>query len=256
MALDRRRFLTLAAVGSAAGSWLSSVAARTVTPPPRFQAVAFDAFPVFDPRPVFARAEALFPGEGAELSNAWRTRQFEYQWLRATSGRYADFWQTTEDGLVFAAKQIGIELTSDKRAQLMQAYLELEAWPDVLPALRLLKEAGVRLVFLSNMTRRLLEAGIRNSALEGLFEQVLSTDQIKAYKPEPRAYQMGIDALGLKPESILFAAFAGWDVAGAKWFGYPTFWVNRLNSPGEELGVSADAAGRDLMDLAHFVTAH
>jgi len=138
----------------------------------------------------------------------------------------------------------------------MQAYLELEAWPDVLPALRLLKEAGVRLVFLSNMTRRLLEAGIRNSALEGLFEEVLSTDQIKAYKPEPRAYQMGIDALGLKPESILFAAFAGWDVAGAKWFGYPTFWVNRLNSPGEELGVSADAAGRDLMDLARFVTAH
>jgi 2-haloacid dehalogenase len=242
MALDRRRFLTLAAVGSGAGSWLSSV--------------AFDAFPVFDLRPVFARAEALFPGEGAALSNAWRTRQFEYQWLRATSGRYADFWQTTEDGLVSAAKQIGIELTADKRAQLMQAYLELEAWPDVLPALRLLKEAGMRLVFLSNMTRRLLEAGIRNSALEGLFEQVLSTDQIKAYKPEPRAYQMGIDALGLKPESILFAAFAGWDVAGAKWFGYPTFWVNRLNSPSEELGVSADAAGRDLMDLARFVTAH
>jgi 2-haloacid dehalogenase len=172
MALDRRRFLTLAAVGSGAGSWLSSV--------------AFDAFPVFDLRPVFARAEALFPGEGAALSNAWRTRQFEYQWLRATSGRYADFWQTTEDGLVSAAKQIGIELTADKRAQLMQAYLELEAWPDVLPALRLLKEAGMRLAFLSNMTRRLLEAGIT------------------------RAYQMGIDALGLKPESILFAAFAGW----------------------------------------------
>jgi 2-haloacid dehalogenase len=34
---------------------------------------------------------------------------------------------------------------------------------------------------------------------------------------------MEIDAFTLKREEILFAAFAGWDAAGAKWFGYPTF---------------------------------
>jgi 2-haloacid dehalogenase len=50
-------------------------------------------------------------------------------------------------------------------------------------------------------------------------------------------------------------AFAGWDAAGAKWFGYPTFWVNRLNLPGEELGVTADAIGRDLTDVVRFVKA-
>ena len=81
----------------------------------------------------------------------------------------------------------------------------------------------------------------------------LSTDQIRAYKPDPRAYQMAIDALQLQREDILFAAFAGWDAAGAKWFGYPTFWVNRLNLPGEELGVTPDAMGRDLTDLVRFV---
>jgi 2-haloacid dehalogenase len=94
------------------------------------------------------------------LSNAWRTRQFEYQWLRALSGRYVDFWQTTEDGLVFAAKLLQLELTPDKRAQLMQAYLGLTTWPDVPSALRSLQEAGVRLAFLSNMTAKMLEAGI------------------------------------------------------------------------------------------------
>ena len=80
-----------------------------------------------------------------------------------------------------------------------------------------------------------------------------STDQIRAYKPEPRAYQMALDALQLQREEILFAAFAGWDAAGAKWFGYPTFWVNRLNLPGEELGVTPDAIGRDLTDVVRFV---
>jgi len=58
---------------------------------------------------------------------------------------------------------------------------------------------------------------------------------------------------GIEREAILFAPFAGWDAAGARWFGYPTFWVNRLDLPSEELGITADAVGRDLKDLAGFV---
>ena len=98
------------------------------------------------------------------------------------------------------------------------------------------------------------EAGIKNAGLDGVFAHVLSTDQIRAYKPEPRAYQMALDALQLQREEILFVAFAGWDAAGAKWFGYPTFWVNRLHLPGEALGVTPDAMGRDLTDVVRFVT--
>jgi 2-haloacid dehalogenase len=105
------------------------------------------------------------------------------------------------------------------------------------------------------MTAKILEAGIKNAGLEGIFEHVLSTDQVRAYKPDPRAYHMAMDAFQLKREEILFAAFAGWDAAGAKRFGYPTFWVNRLNLPGEELGVTPDAIGRDLTDLVSFVKA-
>jgi 2-haloacid dehalogenase len=202
---------------------------------------------------VFALAETLFPGKGTELGNAWRTRQFEYQWLRALGGQYADFSRTTEDALVFAARQLQLDLTPDKRAQLMAAYAKLTAWPDVAPALHALKDGGIRLALLSNMTAAMLEAGIENAGLDGLFEHVLSTDRIRTYKPDPRAYRMGVDALKLPREEIVFAAFAGWDVAGAKWFGYPTVWVNRAGSPAEELGVVPDAAGRDLGTLVRFV---
>jgi 2-haloacid dehalogenase len=66
---------------------------------------------------------------------------------------------------------------------------------------------------------------------------------------------MGIDAFKLKREEILFVAFAGWDAAGAKSFGYPTFWVNRLGLPAEKLGVTADAVGPNLTDLVTFVKA-
>ncbi len=251
MPFNRREFVV--AASSAAVGLLVPTALAQAAATSKIKAVAFDAFPILDPRPVFARAEELFQGRGAELSNLWRTRQFEYTWLRTLSRRYADFWKVTEDALVFAAKMLKLDLTAAKRQSLMQAYLELKAYPDVRPALEALGETGVRLAFLSNATAPMLHAGIKNSGLENFFERVLSTDEVKTYKPDPIAYQMGLDALKLKKEEIAFAAFAGWDAAGATSFGYPTFWVNRLDLPAEELDVAPDAMGRNLNDLVAFV---
>ncbi len=67
----------------------------------------------------------------------------------------------------------------------------------------------------------MLRANIRSAGLDGMFERVLSTDEARTFKPDPRAYQLGVDALKVKREEILFVAFAGWDAAGAKLFGYP-----------------------------------
>jgi 2-haloacid dehalogenase len=148
-----------------------------------------------------------------------------------------------------------IELSADQRDQLMQSYLTLKAWPDVLPAWKALRDAGIRMAFLSNLTDAMLDAVVRNSGLGGFLESHLSTDKVRAFKPDPRAYQMGLDAFKLPKDEIAFAAFAGWDAAGARWFGYPTFWVNRLNLPVEELGVIPDGVGSGLGDLVKFVTA-
>ena len=82
---------------------------------------------------------------------------------------------------------------------------------------------------------------------------MLSTDQGATYKPDPRAYQLGPDALKLTREEILFVAFAGWDAAGAKLFGYPTYWVNRQHLPAEEIGVRPDGSGGTLTDLVAFL---
>jgi 2-haloacid dehalogenase len=252
MFVNRRKFVTLAAAGA--------VTATAIAPDARgasakFKAIAFDGFPIIDPRPVFARAEEIFPGKGSELSNAWRIRQFEYTWLRTLGGRYADFRQVTEESLVFAARMLKIDLSAGQRDQLMQTYLRLKAWSDVAPALAQLREAGIRMAFLSNLTGAMLDAAVRNSGLEGFFEDHLSTDKVGAFKPDPRAYQMAVDAFNLRKEEIAFAAFAGWDAAGAKWFGYPTFWVNRLNLPVEELAVVPDGIGSGLGDLVEFVLA-
>ena len=250
MKIDRREFMRLAAGTLACGTAVASAEAKS---PAGFKAIVFDAFPIFDPHPVAARIEALFPGKGGPIMNAWRTRQFEYQWLRALSGRYADFLQATEEALLFACKQLKLDLSPDQRQQLMSEWSNLKVWPDVPEAINALHEAGLRLAVLSNMTGSVLANGLKNARLDSLFEVILSTDQIRSFKPDPRTYQLATDRLQLRRDEILFVPFAGWDVAGAKWFGYPTFWVNRFDAPAEELGVEADAAGEELSSLVRFV---
>ena len=147
----------------------------------------------------------------------------------------------------------GLTLSPISAGSLMQTWLTLKAWPDVAPALKQLKAAGIRMAFLSNLTEKMMDAVVKNSALEGFLEPHLSTDKVKVFKPDPRAYQMGIDAFKLGKQEIVFAAFAGWDAAGAKWFGYPTFWVNRMNAAIEELGVAPDGTGSGLADLVKFL---
>lgn len=262
MPLSRRRFVYQLGVGglgvTAAGLVASSAVAPTLvahqgaTRAP-IRAVLFDAFPVFDPRPVAALAEAEVPGRGAELMALWRTRQFEYTWLRVVAEDYADFWQCTDDALRFAVASLNVQLSAAQRERLMNAYLALPPWPDAPAALRALREAGVRLGFLSNFTPVMLEASLRQSGLADMFEHVLSTDRTRTFKPDARAYQLGVETLRLPRDQIVFAAFAGWDAAGAKRFGYPTFWVNRLQAPPEELGVRPDASGPSLAELVAFV---
>jgi len=252
--MNRRLFMTLTAAGLATTWWpaRSPGLAALAESKSRIKALAFDAFPIFDPRPVFALADRMYPGSG--LSDEWRTRQFEYTWLRVAAHQYADFWQVTQDSLEFAATKLKLRLPPDDRARLLNAYLELKAWPEVISVLESLKTAGLTLALLSNLTPTMLTANIKSAGLSGMFERVLSTDDARTFKPDPRAYQLGVDALKLRREEILFVAFAGWDVAGAKLFGYPTYWVNRQGLPPEELGVRSDGTGETLRDLVAFLS--
>jgi len=250
MNIARRRLLALTVSALSAPRLLAQPKA------PRWHAVAIDGLVVFDTWRVQRVAEERFPGFGAALATAWRSRQFEYQWLRTTGEHYADFLSVTNDSLEFAARSLGLELSADTRAALMDVYVALDVWPDAGPALHALRESGMQLAFLSNMTAAMLNDGIARAGLGGLFDYVLSTDAVQAFKPAPRAYALGPSVLRVPKESILFVASAGWDAAGASWFGYPTYWVNRNAAPHESLGKRPDGAGPDLSSLVQYVREH
>ena len=219
----------------------------------RFKAVAFDYFVLFNPDSVVSDAERIFPGKGRQLTDVWRTRQFEYTWLRSITNHYADFFAVTEDALVYAAKVVNVPLTPEHKQALLDAYMHLAPWPDTDASLRRLRAAGILVIALANFTPAMLRANAQHARVTGLFDALVSTDENHTFKPDPRAYQLGIDRMHLAKEEIVFAAFGGWDAAGAKLFGYPTVWVNRFNQPVEELGVQPDYVATNLTGLLQFV---
>ena len=220
---------------------------------PRFKAVAFDYFVLFNPDSVVSNVEQIFPGKGREFTSLWRTRQFEYTWLRSIAHRYVDFMAVTEDALTYTTNAMRLELTPEQKRHLLDSYLHLTPWPDTLDTLRRLRESGIRVIALANFSPEMLRSNADNAGLTNLFDALVSTDANHTYKPDPRAYGLGMDRLHLTKQDIVFAAFGGWDAAGAKSFGYATVWVNRFNQPAEELGVRPDQTVADLSGLIDFV---
>jgi 2-haloacid dehalogenase len=234
--------------------------ARRAALPPRpvarrkIQAICFDLFTLFDPRSVVELARTFVPEQTAELCEAWRLRQFEYAWLRVAAEQYQDFRVVTSEALEFAARARKVTLSSAASEALVDAYSKLTPWPDTRDALLAWKRAGLRLAPLANYSPKMISSLLENAALTQLFDDQISTDAARTFKPDPRAYALGVSRLGLEREQIAFAAFGGWDAAGARWFGFPTFWVNRLGVAEEELAPGPDATGPTLAELGAFVS--
>lgn len=218
------------------------------------RAIAFDAYgTLFDVYSVGALAEQLFPGKGAALAALWRQKQIEYTFLRTLSGRYKPFLELTEDALGFASAQLGLELSPERRRQLMNQYACLSPFPENLGALRELKALGLPLAILSNGTPAMLEVAIKSAGMAGLFDHVLSVDAVGQYKTTDAAYALGPAAFGCPAREILFVSSNGWDAAGATWFGYTTLWINRSGQPLEALDVAPTRIGQRLTDVVAFV---
>ena len=220
---------------------------------PEIKAIAFDAFALFDTAPLTKTAEELFPGKGKELMTAWRTKQFEYTWLRGLSKQYKDFTIVTINALNYATDFLKLDLTDEKKKRLMRAFQQLRFTPDTRAVLAELKNMSLKLSILSNAAPAMLDAAVSSSGVRDLFDFIISTDSIKSYKPDPAAYQLAIDAFKMKRNEILFVAFGGWDAAGAKSFGFSTAWINKLKVPTEQLDANPDVICENLNELLSYV---
>jgi 2-haloacid dehalogenase len=214
----------------------------------RFRALVFDAYgTLYDVHSVVSLCDELWPGKGTQLSQLWRAKQLEYTWLRSLMGRYEDFTTVTQASLRYACAALSLPYDDAKRALLMEAYLNLAPFPEVKDALARLR--GFRLAILSNGSPAMLRPLVARSGLDSAIPILLSADLLAVYKPTPQVYQLAVDRLGVRPAAIGFVSSNCWDAAGAKSFGFRTFWVNRTGAPLDGLGFQPDYEIRSLAEL-------
>lgn len=199
------------------------------------EAVVFDAYgTLFDiDAPLARRRERLGP-TADQLNELWRRKQLEYSWLRTIMGKYTDFWHVTGEALDFAMAALGID-DSLLRAELMQTYLNLDAYPDAAGTLDALREKGLRTAILSNGSPTMLTAAVNRAGFTRKLDSVLSVDGRATYKPHPSIYLLAVEQLGVAAQHVAFISANGWDVAGAAAFGFQTAWINRKQAPMERL---------------------
>src|SRR5690606_2727472 len=194
---------------------------RAASSPAPIRAVVFDAYgTLFDVHSVAGVAGQRFPGKGDALSQLWRQKQLEYSWLRAMSGRYKPFWDVTRDALRFAATRLALRLAPELEGRLMNQYASLSAFPENLEALRALKAAGLPLGILSNGNREMIEVSVRSAGMTGLFEHLLSSQDVETFKTSEPIYALAPSAFRCRAREILFVSSNCWDAIGARWYGY------------------------------------
>jgi len=213
------------------------------------KACVFDAYgTLFDVHSAVGKHRARLGEIADQVSAVWRTKQLEYTWLRSLMGRHADFWQVTPDALDFAFDMHTLK-DSALRKDLIEAYLQLECYPEVTGALSELKTRGFEIAILSNGTPMMLEAAVKNSRLETMIPKIFSVETAGVFKPDPRVYQIAVDELDLKPEEIIFQSSNAWDASGAAAFGLKVAWVNRFDQSPERLPGRPQVEIKDLSEL-------
>jgi 2-haloacid dehalogenase len=238
------------------------------------RALVFDAYgTLYDVQSVRSLATELCGDSGELITQLWRLKQLEYTWLRTLMHSYEDFWSVTRAALDFALTSAGIAPRPALCDPLMDKYLHLDLYPEAQQALESL--CDYRLAILSNGSPGMLEALVNSSGIAGRLARVISVDQVRMYKPEPACYALVEAALQVAKQEVLFVSSNGFDVAGAKRYGFQVAWIERtgnvapavdsqvgpaalyrlLRGAGEQLGYPPDFRLRCLTDLAGVVAA-
>ena len=171
-------------------------------------------------------------GGRQELGSLWFTTLLQYSLVATVGGHYQDFSEIGAATLRMVAKNQNIELTEEKAKETLKPILSLPAHPDVPDALSSLKDAGFRLVTLTNSSNKAVAAQMANSGLKKYFDELWSVEDIALYKPHRKVYEWASGKMNIKPGGAMLVAAHGWDVAGAHWAGWQTAFLSR---PGQQL---------------------
>jgi 2-haloacid dehalogenase len=226
------------------------------------KALAFDVFgTVVDwRRSIIREGEALGRAKGlsvdwARFADAWRglyqpmlsrVRNGELPWTRLD-----DLHRMSLDRLLVDFGVPGLD--EAEIDHLNRAWHRLDAWPDAVPGLTRLRRRFI-LATCSNGNVALMVNMARRAGLP--WDAILGAEVARHYKPQPEAYLITVDLLGLRPDQCMMVAAHNGDLAAAAGCGLRTAFVPRPSEHGPGQGTDLaptrdwDVVAQDFVDLA------
>jgi 2-haloacid dehalogenase len=213
---------------------------------------------VFDVNETLIDFESMAPlferifGDRAVLRE-WLGHLFLYSMTVTLSGLYKDFFSLGQGILQMVGAIHRVQVKSSDVDELRTGMMAMPAHSDVVEGLRRLKEAGFRMVTLTNSPPNPNgKSPLEHAGLADFFERQFSIETTRAYKPAPPAYHLVAQELDVRPSSCCMVAAHVWDTIGAQSAGLSAALITR---PGNALlpvcGLpQPNFVARDLQDLA------
>ena len=200
--------------------------------------------------PLFADAF----GEAA-VRREWFTQVLQSAMTLTLTDSYTDFGAVGAAALTMIGERRRVSVNDALRTAVRDGMRNSPPHPEVAAGLGRLREAGFRLATLTNSPPALVEAQLTNAGLRDYFEQVLSVDTVRRFKPAPEPYLMAASSLGVPIAQVRLVAAHAWDVAGAMVAGVTAAFVARPGMVLDPLHSRPDIVGPDLTNVADQIIA-
>ena len=158
----------------------------------------------------------------------WRDKQLEYSFRRSMMNCYEPFYTCTSNALDYCIESFDVSITREQHSSLIKRYQNLPVYKDVVNCLSSISErSDIHIYALTNGTLEDVERLLEAVAINQYFEDIVSVDEIKKYKPDPAVYQHFLDRTGSSAADSWLISGNAFDVIGASTFGMNSVWVKR-----------------------------
>jgi 2-haloacid dehalogenase len=162
----------------------------------------------------------------------WFGQLVMYSMTATLAEYYVDFFTLGQGVLHMLAEIHGVDITDDDIHRLQTHMRTMPAHPDVIEGLAALRDNGFRLVTLTSSPHRPgVQTPLENAGLADFFEQQLSVEAVRAFKPSPSVYRYACEVLGVAPADCMMVAAHVWDTLGAQNVGFSAALITRRGNP-------------------------
>ncbi|OGX88718.1 haloacid dehalogenase type II [Hymenobacter glacialis] len=181
----------------------------------------------------------------------WFALLLQYSLVDTVTGNYHNFGQIGDAALDMLAQAMGQPARpAARKKEILTLITELPPHPDIIPGLTALQKAGFRMVTLTNSPDATVKKQMAYAGLTDFFEQLLSIDSLKRYKPHPETYHSTCKQLKVEPAQAMLVAAHGWDTAGAQLAGLQAAFISRPGQQVYPLAPAPTLIGPTLPDIA------